>query len=811
MNTAHLKTFAPEVRRQLMNAVGRKLDFVLTGDTADLRAMPAQRKSLRLQVEQDRKGLIERVAYTWFNRLTALRFIDAHGWHPFRARILMPASAAETQPEILKLTRTGALPEDLWPHTDPARLNNLLDGHIPTATPGADVQGEVYRHLVLAACRFYHAMLPNLFEKLDDETELLLPDDLLTEHSVVHGFRTEISDEDCGDGQRANVEILGWLYQFYISEWKDQVMARKSAVPTEDIPAVTQLFTPHWIVRYLVENSLGRLWLLNRPGSRLREHMPYYIEGEPETDFLKITKPEEIRLCDPAVGSGHMLTYTFDLLTLIYEEEGYAPTEIPALILRHNLYGLEICPRAAQLAELALVFKAREKSRRFFQPEHLVRPHIIELRDVRFAENELCDYIHALGLGDLFNQPMLKLLHQFEEAKNFGSLIQPCLDERAIAIARCAIEAKDLGGQLFLRETHLKVLRVLEQAEALTQRYHVVVANPPYMGAATMNAKLKAYIADNYAEGKADLYGAFILRDLSFLIEDGLLGMITIPNWLFLESFADLRAVVLDKSYLSSLVQNGRGVWGGDFGSCGFTIVKAAHADRRGTFKKLFKKQGEIQSNDEIEANFHKSIQYPNYTACSADFEVIPGRIIAYWSSTTLRSAFTHSHPIGELVPIKSGMATTNNERFLRRWYEVSMNRTKLDARSHELASQSGRKWFPYKKGGDFRKWYGNDEYVLNWGNDGEEIKAAVVNNPADPRTTHWSRRIFGTEYFFLPSITWSAISASYFSVRVSGPGAIFSNASNGAFPKADLSFYASLLNSTLVSEFLKILSPTIK
>jgi type II restriction/modification system DNA methylase subunit YeeA len=260
-------------------------------------------------------------------------------------------------------------------------------------------------------------------------------------------------------------------------------MARKKAVPTEDIPAVTQLFTPHWIVRYLVENSLGRLWLLNRPGSKLRDQMPYYIEGDAETDFLVINKPEEIKLLDPACGSGHMLTYAFDLLVLIYEEEGYSPNEIPGLILKHNLHGLEICPRAAQLAELALVFKAREQSRRFFQPEQLVRPQIIELQDVQFADGELNDYIEALDLGELFDPNLFKLLHQFEEAKNFGSLIQPCLDERAIADVRRAIEAKDLGGQLFLRETHLKVLRVLEQAEALTQRYHVVVANPPYMGA----------------------------------------------------------------------------------------------------------------------------------------------------------------------------------------------------------------------------------------------------------------------------------------------------------------------------------------
>ena len=445
-----------------MEAVTRKLDFALSAKTPDfLTTYAPQVAALRKLEAADRKGLIERVAYTWFNRLAALRFMDARGWHPFRARVLTAASAEETQPELLKLTRTGALPAELQSHTNPSRLNDLLDGKIPSP----DAQGEVYRSLVLAACHFYHAFLPDIFEKLDDETELLLPDDLLTEHSIVHGFRTEISDECCGE-----VELLGWLYQFYISEKKDQVMARKSAVPTEDIPAVTQLFTPHWIVRYLVENSLGRLWLLNHPQSQLREHMPYYIEGEEvatggSPDFLKITKPEEIRLLDPASGSGHMLTYAFDLLVLIYEEEGYAPNDIPGLILRHNLCGLEICPRAAQLAELALVFKAREKSRRFFQPEHLVRPNIIELREVRFGEGELSAYFKALGVQPSAIHPQLaKLLYQFEEAKNFGSLIQPCMKQSEIQSVRSAIShLPSTNRDLMVGAIHAKVLRVLEQ------------------------------------------------------------------------------------------------------------------------------------------------------------------------------------------------------------------------------------------------------------------------------------------------------------------------------------------------------------
>jgi hypothetical protein len=361
MNTAALKSFAPAVRRQLMEAVTQKLDFVLSARTPDyLTTFARQVGELRNLAQSDRPGLVERVAYTWFNRFAALRYLDAKGWHPFRVRVLTPANPEETQPEILKLARISSLPEELRPHVKAglARLKDLFDGRIPSADP----QGEVYRHLVLAACHFYHVLLPDLFERLDDETELLLPDDLLTEQSVVQGFRTEITDSDC-----AEVEVLGWLYQFYISEKKDTVMGRKAAVPTEDIPAVTQLFTPHWIVRYLVENSLGRLWLLNRPVSRLREQMPYYIEGEPEADFLRIANPEEIRLLDPAVGSGHMLTYAFELLYAIYEEEGYAPLDIPALILTHNLHGVDICPRATQLAALALVLKAREKSRRFLQ------------------------------------------------------------------------------------------------------------------------------------------------------------------------------------------------------------------------------------------------------------------------------------------------------------------------------------------------------------------------------------------------------------------------------------------------------------
>jgi hypothetical protein len=794
MNTAALKAFAPVVRRQLLEAVSRKLDFVLAAQTPDyLTTYAPQVAALRNLAQADRTGLIERVAYTWFNRLTALRYLDARGWHPFRARVITPASAKETQPEILKLMRNGALPAELKQHTNPVRLNDLLDGHIPSPDP----QGEVYRHLVLAACHFYHALLQDVFERIDDETELLLPDDLLTEHSVARPFRTEITDDDCSE-----VEIIGWLYQFYISERKDEVMARKSAVPKEDIPAVTQLFTPHWIVRYLVENSLGRLWLLNRPDSQLREQMPYYIEGEAETDFLRITRPEEIRVLDPAAGSGHMLTYAFDLLYAIYEEEGYPANDIPALILKHNLHGLDICPRAVQLAELALLFKARERSRRFFQPEYLVRPRVIELHEVRFAEHELRVYIHALDLGGLFDEALLQLMHQFEEAKNFGSLIQPCLDEHTIAFVRDSVESKALGGQLFLHETHFKVLRVLEQAEALTQRYHIVVANPPYMSAGAYSSPLKQYVLSTYQRGKADLYGCFLERCSSLVVEYGLYGMITIPNWMFLEAFADLREWLLSKQSLLSLIHLGRGVFGADFGSVAF-VFRNSTRGLAAIFRKLFTKFSLVADNESLEQVFHAA---PDIRLDPRILTVIPGAPLAYWLSSRLLDAFRSGTPLGELARPRQGIKTGNNDLFLRFWWEVADNRSNFAAHSIRSACESSRRWFPCTKGGPFRKWYGNHDYVVNWENDGEEIRSYTGGSD------RIRSRPQNTQYFFRRGVTWSKISISSLSARLFPSGFCFESIGSVCFSEMERTDFTilSLLNSCVSGEILQAISPSV-
>jgi len=466
VNQSALKTFAQETRRKLRDLIGGRLDYVLSADTAELRQQAAQVNELRAALKNEgRDLLIERVAYTWFNRLAALRFMDANGYHPFGARVITPATANETLPELLQQTRAGVLDADFKSQiTNPKTFDDILAGRIPVE----NVEAHIYRLLLVAACNYYHQLMPFMFERIGDATELLLPVDLLTQHSIVADFRENLTDEDC-----RNEEVLGWFYQYYISEKKDEVMGRDAAVPKQDIPAVTQLFTPHWIVRYLVENSLGRLWLLNRPHSKLREKMPYYIEGEAETDFLKIGKPEEIRLLDPAGGSGHMLTYAFDLLYAIYEEEGYDAPEIPGLILRHNLYGVDICDRAVALATFALCMKARARDNRFFR--RVEQPHLISLQEIRFDEGELSAYFKAIGLQPSVIHPQLtKLFYQFGEAKNFGSLIQPCLSASEIVAAREKLSA--LNTQLLARDltvalTHAKVLLILEQAEYLSQRY----------------------------------------------------------------------------------------------------------------------------------------------------------------------------------------------------------------------------------------------------------------------------------------------------------------------------------------------------
>lgn len=629
MNQNALKSFAQTARRELRKQIELRLDFVLRTDSAELRQRAAQVKALKEALAlEGRDALVERVAYTWFNRLAALRFMDANGYHPFGARVVTAASAQETLPEVLQQARAGVLDADLRAQLDTAEtFEGVLSGAIPTASK----EGSAYRMLLVAACHYYHRLMPFLFEKLGDATELLLPDDLLTEQSIVNPFRTELADADCRD-----VEVIGWLYQFYISEKKDAVMARKAAVPTEDIPAVTQLFTPHWIVRYLVENSLGRLWLLNRPTSRLREKMPYYIEGEAETDFLKIAKPEEIKLLDPASGSGHILTYAYDLLYAIYEEEGYDAPEIPGLILKHNLHGIDICDRAAALAAFALVMKARDSDNRFFR--RFVAPQVIALQDVRFEEGELSAYYKALGIQpSALHANFSRLLHQFVEAKNFGSLIQPCLTEAEIHAVRSSLVTghSTLGNDLMVAATHLKVLRVLTQAESLTQRYQIVVANPPYMGSANFNTALKKFSKTHFLAAKKNLFSMFINRNQALLQPLGLNAMITLQDWMFISSFDVFRAHLFQNATAISMLHLGPRAFDSISGeivqTSAFVLKQNGNPHDKGLFHDLVEGRNE---RDKERMFFERKNEF--YVSAN-DILSVTGAPVAYWISERVR------------------------------------------------------------------------------------------------------------------------------------------------------------------------------
>jgi hypothetical protein len=797
MNHAELKNYAPQARHDFIRAVTDRAAFygvtaakiepvTEQGDVAIIagHAFPASvvAKRKRLLDRIDRDGfhqVMEALAYTWFNRFVAIRFMELHGYLEHGYRVLSHPDPTKTIPEILELAEHVDLPG----LSKEKVIDLKLDGN---------KESELYRMLLLAQCHALHSTMPFLFEGIDDETELVLPENLLHSDSII---RKLVAASDPEDWQE--VEVLGWLYQFYISERKDEVMARKTAVPTEDIPAVTQLFTPHWIVRYLVENSLGRLWLLNHPSSKLREHMPYYIEGENETDFLRITKPEDIRILDPACGSGHMLTYAFDLLFLIYGEEGYAPTEIPALILRRNLYGLEICPRAAQLANLALVFKAREKSPRFIQPGNLVQPRILALQNVHFDDGELRDYIAALDLGDLFNQPMLRLLHQFEEATTFGSLIQPCLDESGIAYARRAIEKKDLGSQLFLRETHDKVLRVFEQAEMLYQRYHVVVANPPYMGSNGMNGPLKLFIQDKYPAAKADLMTCFMSRAPTLVLGAGYWGMINLPSWMFLSSFEEFRKSLVTNETILSLLHLGRGVFGSDFGSVAFTAQnKNPIKSRVGVYRRLFDRHVQVRSVDKINKLFLEANEN-RFLFAQARFSDLPGHVIAYWLSAAALNIFHRGTRLGAKFPAKSGVMTGDDEFFLRQWHEVSIARVGFGY-VNEAHIRKEHAFFPMNKEEGFRKWTGRFTTVFRYIDHGREHSEREDIN----------YRLRDKDLYFQSGISWGDVTSGPLSFRYQPKGLIFAARAPTVF--CDDKVLIAFLNSSLTAFFGSAINPTL-
>ena len=800
MDTNALKRFAQAARNLLIDQVTAKLAVVVDPASSARRENPGAMRKLDEAIGQiGQTQVIEQVAYTWFNRFTALRFMDVNGYT--NPRVVSPEGEA-TRPELLAEAIAGNLPEGA-----PATIAALLDGR----TPSRDPQGEAYRLLLVHACNAWHATMPFMFEKVGDYTELLMPEDLLSQTSILARLRDAMPEDDCKD-----VEIIGWLYQFYISEKKDQVFAglkKNQKITAENIPAATQLFTPHWIVRYLVENSLGRLWLLNRPNSKLAERMDYYIAPEePETDFLKISKPEEIKVCDPACGSGHMLTYAFDLLYAIYEEEGYEADKIPALILQHNLTGIEIDDRAGALAAFALAMKAAAKlgRRRFLRME--AKPDIVVLQNVTFTTSEMQDVLAVVG-RDLFTDELRQTLLQFEQAKNFGSLIAPKLRDPAETLR--LIQTRDFGGDLLLKEVQERVISVLRMAEVLSPKYQVVVANPPYMGTGGMNPRLQEFAKAVYPDSKSDLYAIFMERALSLSKRSGMVAMINMQSWMFLPYFEALRSSIFSRSHIINMAHLGPRAFdsiGGDVVSTtAFCLQNSRKADHPAIFIRLVNGRDEREKSERLKLIASRSTVDGKYQASQDQIEHLPGKPIAYWLGKNFLAAFANSERLGDVFPTRTGLQTGDNAKFVRLWHEVERYKSSLEPIEPDACRGSSFKWFPLNAGGTYRRWFGNNEKLVDWGKNGENIRNDKLERLERGEILASNSKPKNEQFYFLPAVTWTRIKSRAFGVRICEKGTIFDMAGSSVFPgETNLSIVSAFLNTKICDYALDAINPTV-
>ncbi len=772
MDTSALKNFAQAARRQLLAQIGARMEQVLTTDTAALREKQAIINQLKAEVkEKGKQAIIEEVAYTWFNRLCALRYMDVN--HYTQVGIVSPA-AGFTQPEILQQAKQGLI-EPSW-QLDRKRVTGLLNRSI--SSPDGDQ--EAYRLLLVAACNSYNREMDFLFTAIEDVTKLLMPEDLLSSQSVLQAVRDTLTPEVCQD-----VEVIGWLYQFYISEKKDQVMAAKGSVKKEDIPAVTQLFTPDWIVRYMVQNSLGRLWLLNHPNSSIRKQMDYYVQpADPETDFLRVSSPEELKVLDPACGSGHILTYAFDLLYSIYEEQGYDPVHIPQYILQKNLYGIEIDKRAAMLSSFALMMKARAKDKRFFSRG--IKPNILEMEDVRFEPAEIKAYLDKLG-RDLYTQDLWEGLQQFENAKTFGSLIRPAIKD--VPTLRERMRETRIFDDLLLSNTNDKLEKVLEMSEYLSPRYQVVVANPPYLSRKGMNTDLAEFMSADFPDYKTDLFAAFIVRCSELSIKYGNIGMMSPNVWMYISSHENLRNYLINFQALTSLVELPlTGFKGATVQICTFTFSTKIDPDSVGSYIRLV----EFKGGDEEMAELTRSaIANPNcgwfYRATAQDFTKIPGAPIAYWVSDNIRDSFSTGIPFFDIGHPRVGMQTSNNDKYLKMWFEI---------KNFQPNNKNNLEWIAYIKGGPFRRWYGNLLWILHYKNNPNYILKQK------------NATILPESFLNKQKCTWTDLTSGGFSCRWAPERSFHDISGHCFFPKEEDQYWLlGFSNSKTFSEFISLLN----
>ena len=790
--------------------------------------------------------ITEEIAYIWFNRLAALRFMEVNGYLSYWC--LSSGDPNLVDPEILREVGAIAAAGD-FEELDFTKLTVWRE--LAASQPNPDEW--LYRKLLLVQCRDLSKSIACLFDRDKDYTLLFLPPNLLNSDSILKKLVSAIAEEDWLD-----IEIVGWLYQFYISEKKDEVIGAKSKVKAEDIPAATQLFTPHWIVRYMVENSLGRLWLEAHPESGLREKMPYYLdcphplapspagEGEPENTLTPLScgrgaggeglTPQSLTVCDPACGSGHILVYAFDLLFEIYREQGYSDREIPALILEHNLFGLDIDDRAVQLASFAVLMKARARDKRFLRRvADLPRLNILWVRNTRqfFNEREMAkaeqgviaSYQMSLGGVGLVEQlplgyvapkaiasaslvsfltenaslsgELLGLLRVFLDADHLGSLIVPPVfdaDRVYAELDRLELSFPIYGDDFW-------VLRdVVRQAVFLRRQFRVVVANPPYMGSKGMNDKLKAFAEKNHADNKSDLFSIFIERVMNMTVKDGFIGLMSPFTWMFLSSYEKLRQKILSESTLTSLI---RPEYHAFFESafvpiCAFTLFNRALPEYEGSFIDLKDFYGaDLQPVKVLEAIANPDCGYL-YHAKASDFGKISGSPIAYWVSKLVSRIFDLYEPISSVVQTRRGLQTGDSLKFVREWFECSIDKIFFKSGDRQEALKSECKWFPLNSGGYYRKWFGNIDSVVNWSQNGSEIK---LNE----------KSIIPSEsLYFSEAITWSMVSSGIISFRYQPYGVIPGNAGPCLYSSLSYDHLLSFLNSNVVDLLLKILSPSL-
>ncbi|MGE6607241.1 BREX-1 system adenine-specific DNA-methyltransferase PglX [Halomonas sp. NPDC076908] len=829
MNTANIKKYAPKARVRFIDTMTRQAARVgispdgnggaviapleLKGDVLVMTAQDGQTHTVPAHLKGAREALaawvqrdgftqaIEQAAYSWFNRLCAIRYMEIHGYLDHGRRVLSGAGGEAGQFQLLE----ECLEVDL-PGLDTDRVRELkLDG----------TQDEtLYRELLLAQCHALHEAMPFLFEPLDDASELLLPNNLTKTDSLIRELVEAIPEEDWQD-----VEVIGWLYQFYISEKKDQVIGK--VVKSEDIPAATQLFTPNWIVQYLVQNSVGRQWLQTYPGSPLKGEMPYYIEPaeqEPEVQAQldAITPasldPEAIKVLDPACGSGHILVEAYNVLKAIYEERGYRTRDIPQLILENNLFGLDIDDRAAQLAGFALLMKAREDDRRILTRN--VRLNVLAMQSSQHLDaNTLWRDLNLTGdwhqgqsqslfeseqqelaNNDATYKLIADLIERFQDAKTFGSLIEVPneLEEPLKALLEELTELSN-SGDMMQKAAAQRLVPIVQQARVLAQRYNAVVANPPYMGSKGMNKALKDYAKNAYPNSKSDLFAIFMEHAFSLLAPQGYNAQINMQSWMFLSSYEKLRDWLLDNTTIITMAHLGGrafdSISGEVVSATAFVMEKIAKPDYQGAYLRLVDGKSEAEKKGALlEAIQNRDCGW-FYDAKPDDFKKIPGSPFAYWLSKKIVEKFNKSMLLGDAMPVRGGMTTADNERFVRIWTEVDYKKIGKEY------------WVPYNKGGEFRKWYGNQSWVVFWKNDGSAIKAT---GKASVRSE---------EFYFNKMIGWTDVTSfSQLGVRVYPEGFIFDASGPALFPKNEEDEYISLgfLASKVASLSLNALNPTL-